>query len=143
MAYGLHSRLEKWNYYFNNSLLTGVTAVNKDLDFTKAHHFVLSHDKNISELVHFKIETYYQKLFSVTVITDSSFSFINLQNDLFFGEKLQNTGEGRNYGVDITLEKYISKGYYYLFMASLFNSEFKGTMFGAIPGLTGIMCSMF
>ncbi len=126
VAYGLHSRLEKLNYYFNNSLLTGETAVNKDLDFTKAHHFVLSYDKNITELIHFKIETYYQKLFSVPVIADSSFSFINLQNNLFFREKLQNTGEGRNYGVDITLEKYISKGYYYLFTASLFNSEFKG-----------------
>jgi len=126
LAYGLHSRLEKLNYYFNNSLSTGETAVNKDLDFTKAHHLVLSYDQNITELIHFKVEPYFQQLFSVPVIADSSFSFINLQNDLFFGEKLQNTGEGRNYGLDLTLEKYISKGYYYLFTASLFNSEFKG-----------------
>lgn len=126
LAYGLHSRLEKLNYYFNNSLSTGETAVNKDLDFTKAHHFVLSYDRNITDLVHFKVEPYFQKLYNVPVIADSSFSFINLQNDLFFGEKLQNTGEGRNYGIDITLEKYISKGYYYLFTASLYNSEYKG-----------------
>lgn len=45
---------------------------------------------------------------------------------MFFAEKLQNTGEGKNYGLDITLEKYISKGYYYLFTASVFNSEYKG-----------------
>ena len=126
LAYGLHSRLEKLNYYFNNSLSTGEKAVNKDLDFTKAHHLVLSYDQNISDLIHFKIEPYYQQLFSVPVIKDSSFSFINLQNDLFFGETLQNTGEGRNYGLDLTFEKYISKGYYYLFTTSLFNSEFKG-----------------
>lgn len=126
LAYGLHSRLEKLNYYFNNSLLTGETAVNKDLDFTKAHHLVCSYDRNISDVVHFKIESYFQKLFSVPVIADSSFSFINLQNDLFFGEQLQNTGAGRNYGIDLTIEKYISKGYYYLFTASLFKSEYKG-----------------
>lgn len=126
LAYGLHSRLESLNYYFNNSLSTGATAVNKNLDFTKAHHFVMSYDLNVSELIHFKIEAFYQQLFSVPVIADSSYSFLNLQNDLFFAEKLQNKGEGRNYGVDITFEKYISKGYYYLFTASVFNSEYKG-----------------
>ncbi len=126
LAYGLHSRLESLNYYFNNSLSAGETAVNKNLDFTKAHHFVLSYDLNVTELIHFKIEPYYQQLFSVPVIADSSYSFLNLQNDIFFADRLQNTGEGRNYGVDITFEKYISKGYYYLLTASLFNSEYKG-----------------
>ncbi|MEO8087884.1 MAG: TonB-dependent receptor, partial [Bacteroidota bacterium] len=125
-AYGLHSRLESLNYYFNNSLTTGETAVNKNLNFTKAHHLVLSYDWNVTELIHFKIEPYYQQLFSVPVIADSSYSFLNLQNDIFFADKLENTGEGRNYGVDITFEKYISKGYYYLFTASVFNSEYKG-----------------
>jgi len=126
LAYGLHSRLESLNYYFNNSLSTGETSVNKNLDFTKAHHLVLSYDRNVTELIHIKIEPYYQQLYSVPVIADSTFSFLNLQNDLFFAEKLQSTGEGRNYGVDFTLEKYISKGYYYLFTASVFNSEYKG-----------------
>jgi len=126
LAYGLHSRLESLNYYFNNSLSTGERSVNKNLDFTKAHHLVLSYDRNVTELIHIKIEPYYQQLYSVPVIADSTFSFLNLQNDLFFAEKLQSTGEGRNYGVDFTLEKYISKGYYYLFTASVFNSEYKG-----------------
>jgi len=125
-AYGLHSRLEKLNYYFNNSQITGEKAVNKNLDFTKAHHFVLSYDWRVTELIHFKAEPYFQQLFSVPVIANSSFSFINLQNDWFFSEKLQNTGDGRNYGLDITFEKYISKGYYYLFSGSVFNSEYKG-----------------
>ncbi len=126
VAYGLHSRLEKLNYYFNNSLSSGETAVNKDLDFSKAHHVVMSYDWNISDLVHFRVEPYFQSLFSIPVIQDSSFSFINLQNDLFFGEKLENTGKGRIYGIDFSLDKYMSKGYYYLVTASLFNSEYKG-----------------
>ena len=126
LAYGLHSRLERLNYYFNNSLTTGQTAVNKNLDFTKAHHFVLSYDWNISDLVHLRIEPYYQELFSVPVVANSSFSFINLQNDWFFADKLENTGKGKNYGIDITIEKYISKGYYYLLTGSLFRSTYKG-----------------
>ncbi|WP_019991340.1 TonB-dependent receptor [Rudanella lutea] len=126
LAYGLHSRLEKLNYYFNNSLTTGERAVNRNLDFSKAHHLVLSYDWNVSDRIHLRIEPYYQRLFSVPVIRDSSFSFINLQSDLFFGKKLQNTGVGRNYGIDLTLEKYVSNGYYYLLSGSLFNAEYKG-----------------
>lgn len=125
VAYGLHSRLEQLNYYFNNSLKTGETAVNKNLDFTKSHHFVLSYDWNISDLVHLKIEPYYQQLFSVPVVANSSTSFLNITSDWFFAEKLQNTGIGRNYGIDITIEKYMSKGYYYLLSGSLFESKYK------------------
>ncbi len=126
LAYGLHSRLENLNFYYNNSQTSGEKAVNKNLDFTKAHHLVLSYDWNISPLIHVKAEPYYQQLFSVPVVRNSSTSFINLQSDWFFAEKLENTGEGRNYGIDFTLEKYISKGYYYLFTASVFDAKYKG-----------------
>lgn len=126
LAYGLHSRLENLNFYYNNSQTSGEKAVNKTLDFTKAHHVVLSYDWNISPLIHVKVEPYYQQLFSVPVVRNSSTSFINLQSDWFFAEKLENTGEGRNYGIDFTLEKYISKGYYYLFTASVFDAKYKG-----------------
>ena len=126
LACGEHSRLEQLNFYFNNSLSTGEKAVNKNLDFTKALHVVLSYDWNVSDLVHLKIEPYYQQLFSVPVIANSSFSVLNLQTDWFFADKLENTGKGKNYGIDLTLEKYISNGYYYLFTASGFKSEYKG-----------------
>jgi CarboxypepD_reg-like domain len=126
LAYGLHSRLENLNYYFNNSLKTNETAVNKTLDFTKSHHVVLSYDWNVSDLIRFKVEPYYQHLFSVPVMANSSFSFLNLQSDWFFAEKLQNTGKGKNYGIDLTLEKYMSKGYYYLLTGSWLQSTYKG-----------------
>jgi len=126
LAYGLHSRLENLNFYYNNSQTSGEKAVNKNLDFTKAHHVVLSYDWNVSPLIHVRIEPYYQQLFSVPVVRNSSTSFINLQSDWFFAEKLENTGEGRNYGIDLTLEKYISKGYYYLLTASVFDASYKG-----------------
>lgn len=126
LAYGLHSRLEQLNFYFNNNLVTNEKAINKNLDFTKSHHFVLSYDWSISDLVHFKMEPYYQQLFSVPVVANSSFSVLNLQTDWFFADKLENTGEGRNYGIDLTLEKYISKGYYFMVTGSVFKSEYAG-----------------
>jgi hypothetical protein len=126
VAYGLHSRLEKLNYYFNNDLTTGEKAVNKNLDFSKAHHLALSYDWNISDLVHLKIEPYFQSLYDIPVVKDSSFSFINLQSDMFFSHKLENTGEGRNYGLDLMLEKYVSNGFYYLLSGSVFSAEYRG-----------------
>jgi hypothetical protein len=126
LAYGLHSRLERLNYYFSKSPRTGDELINKDMDFSKSHHFVLSYSLNISENMLLKIEPYYQQLFDVPVVADSSFSFINLHDQWFFNEKLENTGKGRNYGIDITLEKYMSQGYYFLLTASIFNSEYQG-----------------
>ncbi len=124
-GYGLHSRLERLNYFFTKDELSGEYN-NKEMDFTKAHHFVLSYGVKLSENLSLKIEPYYQYLFNVPVIANSSFSFINLQNDWFINDKFENTGNGRNYGIDFTLEKYLTKGYYFMLTASFFNSEYKG-----------------
>lgn len=112
------------NYYFIKDNLN--QYINKELGFTKAHHLVLGYDISTSEFTHLKIEAYYQHLFDVPVIAGSSFSLINQQNDWFFDGKLQNSGKGRNYGLDITFEKYLSKGYYYMATVSLFNSQYQG-----------------
>ena len=123
-GYGLHSRLERLNYYFIKN--TQNELINKDLDFTKSHHLVLGYDVSTSEFTHLKIETYYQHLYSVPVIADSAFSMINQLNDWYFSNKLVNTGKGRNYGVDVTFEKYLSQGYYYIATTSVFNSQYAG-----------------
>jgi hypothetical protein len=124
-AYGLHSRLERINNYFVKNQTTG-EAINKNLDFAKSHHFVLGYDIGISDYLHLKIETYYQRLFNVPVIADSSFSMINQQNDWFFNERLQNTGHGENYGLDLSFEKYLSHGYYFMLTGSVFSSRYQG-----------------
>lgn len=126
LAYGLHSRIESLNIYFNNSLISGEKALNKNLDFTKSHHLVFSYDWSISDLLHLKIEPYFQFLYEVPVIDNSSFSAINIQSDWFFAEKMVNKGKGRNYGLDLTFEKYMSNGFYFMSTASIFNAKYKG-----------------
>jgi hypothetical protein len=71
LAYGLHSRHEKLDYYFVTTPATGDRLVNKNLDLAKAHHIVLSYDWSASENVHLKIEPYYQVLNHIPVIKDS------------------------------------------------------------------------
>jgi outer membrane receptor protein involved in Fe transport len=48
----------------------------------------------------------------------------------FFGipqeDSLINKGTGRNYGAELTVEKFLGNGYYFLFTASVFDSKYKG-----------------
>lgn len=124
LGYGMHSRLEMLNYYFTKK---NGEHINKDLDFTRAHHISLAYDLNIGENHHLKIEPYFQYLYDAPIIPDSTYCFINLQggDDLFLSDKLVNKGKGMNYGVDITFEKYMTDGFYYMVTASLFNSRYK------------------
>lgn len=125
-GYGLHSRIESLNMYYNNSITTGEKAVNKHLDFIKAQHFVSSYDWNVSDIIHLKTEIYYQYLYNVPVVNGTSLSSVNFQSDWFFAEKMVNAGKGKNYGVELTFEKYMSKGFYYLLTTSVFESKYKG-----------------
>lgn len=125
LAYGLHSRMEKMDVYFTNSKSSGNESVNKDLDFTKAHHLMLTFGYKISDNLFFRLEPYAQFLYDIPVIADSSYSVLN-RRDFYVEEALINKGRGRNIGVDITLEKYLSKGLYYLITASVFDSKYKG-----------------
>ncbi len=126
IACGEHSRLENINFYLNNSLVTGEKAVNKELDFTRALHLVFAYDWNINKNLHLRIEPYFQDLRDVPVIENTSFSMINMLTDWFFAEKLVNKGKGRNYGVDLTLQKHITNGFYFLITGSIFESEYTG-----------------
>jgi hypothetical protein len=87
---------------------------------------VLSYGVGIAKNVHLKVEPYYQHLFSVPVVAGSSYSFINMQQDWFFAERLTNSGLGRNYGIDLTLERYLANGYYAMFTGTVFASQYRG-----------------
>jgi hypothetical protein len=124
LAYGLHSRLERLNYYFSTD--ASGAQPNRDLGFSKAHHLVGSYAWQVSDRFQVKAEAYWQGLFAVPVIADSSFSFINLQNDWFFNQALANAGNGRNIGLDISLEQGLQRGFYWMLTASVFDARYQG-----------------
>lgn len=127
LAYGKHSRLEPQSLYFSR-IMEGnkVTYPNKTLSLPKAHHFVLAYDVNLNPNVRLKVEPYFQYLNDIPVSPDSSYSTINMEADWFFTEKLVNHGTGTNLGIDLTLERFLKDGFYYLFTASLFESKYVG-----------------
>ena len=124
-AYGMHSRLEMLNYYFTKD--ENSRMINKDLDFTKAHHVSLGYDLSPGENLHLRIEPYFQWLYDVPVIPGSTFAMLNLQGneDWFISDQLINAGNAINYGIDITFEKYMSRGFYYMATASLYDSKYR------------------
>jgi hypothetical protein len=127
ISYGLHSQLEMLNFYLvQQQTSSGIVEPNKKLDFSKAHHIVISYEIKLTEYNRLKIEPYFQKLFNIPVIPDSYYSLLNLENGIYFNDSLVNKGTGRNIGVDITFERFLNKGYYYLVTASLFDSKYRG-----------------
>lgn len=124
-SYGMYSRREKLDYYFVEKEVDGKTASNKFLDFSRSHQIGLSYDIKISPLLHLKVEPYFQYLFDIPVEKGSTFSVINHQ--AFYLERLLvNEGKGTNYGIDLTLEKYMNQGFYYMLTGSIFKSRYKG-----------------
>ncbi len=120
-AYGVHSRLEQLPVYFVSN---DGSRPNKDLEFMKSTHYVLSYQAKISENLHVSIEPYYQYLSDVPVAPDGYVSTLNNNNTLFYDDILLSKGKGCNNGIDITLEKYLSDGYYYMLSGSVFNSKY-------------------
>ena len=104
---------------------------NKDLEFTRSHHFVVGYDVKLGNNWRAKLEAYYQDINNVPVERfASSFSILNIGDDFGFPNdvfNLQNTGTGSNRGVELTIERFFSKGFYSLITTSIFDSKYKGS----------------
>lgn len=131
LSAGMHSKPEHLSTYFFEKVLPGqkATQPNKNLDLTRATHFVLAYDKNLQGGFRIKAEAYYQRLYDVPVEKDneSFFSMLNASSiyDLYTVDSvLVNNGKGNNYGIDLSMEKSFSKNYYFLATGSLFSSTF-------------------
>lgn len=131
-GYGLHSQLQPMNVYFLQSTDSdGNTLYNNlNLDFTKSHHFVLGYNLQPFADWRIKTEVYYQAIYNVPVTSySSSYSMLNtgstFKTDLT--DSLINGGSGTNYGVEFTVEKFFSKGYYGLMTASVYQSTYTGS----------------
>lgn len=128
-GYGLHAQMQPINMYFVQTTKTDGSSyyTNKDLGFTKSNHFVLAYDLKPSNLWRIKSEIYYQKINNAPVNTFSS-SYSGLNSGSTYKtdteDSLTNNGSGRNYGIELTLEKFFSDGYYGLATGSLYAAKY-------------------
>ena len=132
LAFGVHNQMQPLPvYFFAEEVEPGVFEhTNENLDFTQSLHYVLGYDLKAGQDWRVKVETYYQDLQNVPIeSTPGSFSVLNEGNDFVFTERgsLVNEGIGTNYGVELTLEKFFSRGYYGLLTTSLYESTYEGS----------------
>ncbi len=131
LGYGLHSQMLPMELYFrevtdtvNGEIIKSKPA--KDLDFYKSHHLVIGYKHSFKYGISFKAEAYYQKLFSVPVAADTNniYSLSNFGAGFTgsFPAYLTNNGKGNNYGLDLTLEKFLDNGFYFLISSSIYQS---------------------
>ncbi|MFM7668797.1 MAG: carboxypeptidase-like regulatory domain-containing protein [Bacteroidota bacterium] len=128
LGLGLHSRLEPVSIYlsrvYTNS--TDYSQPNSGLNLSKSLHQVVGYELAITPRIRCKSEVYFQYLFQVPVDTNTIIptSMLNANTGLFQNTWV-NDGNGRNYGVELTLERNLFKGLYFMFTSSLFQSQFK------------------
>jgi hypothetical protein len=124
---GLHSKIENSSVYFANTSddISKVESVNKNLELTKSVHFVVGYGRQINKNISLKSEIYYQYLYDIPVSADKTdqFSLINTSGG-YSNSPLVSEGIGKNYGVELTLERSFSKGYYYIVTGSLYESKY-------------------
>lgn len=128
-GYGRHSQSPfLFNLFYRSSFAPeGSPFTNRDLGFSLADHFVLGYENRKIKNWSFKAEAYLQELSNIAVEQrPSSFSMLNFGAD--FGvpavDSLVNNGTGRNYGIELTVERSFSKGFYLLHTLSLFDASY-------------------
>jgi len=126
---GMHSILQPHSSYFVKTELNEGTLVetNNDLGFTKSDQIVLSYNYYPSKNFRIKFETYYQNLHNIPVSENYQW-YAAVNSGAEFGgvslDSLINDGTGKNYGLELTIEKFFSKNYYFLITTSLYESKY-------------------
>lgn len=134
LACGMHSQTAPLFLYQSQFLDEGSTRYreqNRSLDFTRSLHLVAGFHRKITDNWYFKSEVYYQYQYDVPVSIShdtlaSIYSILNFGADYGFYafDSTVNKGTGKNYGVELSLEKTFANGFYFLGNLSLFRSFF-------------------
>jgi hypothetical protein len=133
LAVGKHSQMLPLAAYFyakkdtiNNEIIT--SRPNENMAFINSWHSVLSYTFLTNSQIKFVTELYYQRLNKVPISVDdaginSNYWMLNDQSSFAFFET-RSEGTGRNYGVDVVIEKFFSNKMYFLLTGSMFESRY-------------------
>ncbi|MDR7212335.1 TonB-dependent receptor [Flavobacterium piscis] len=131
-GYGLHHQSVPVPILFLSENLNGNRVqTNKNLDLVQSQHYVLGYDVRLANKWRGKFELYYQQIDKAAVESFPS-SYSSLTEGADFGYSIDKTslisnGKGHNQGIEFTVEKFFSEGFYGLFTTSLFESKYEGS----------------
>lgn len=124
MGYGLHSMAEKLDAYFYRDDMGRL--VNKDLDLSKAHHLHATYIHKFNDNLIMRVNAFYEYGFDTPVGTAGSTYCVTNRLFAYTDEPLVGKGNTRNYGGDITLEHYMSQGFFGQTNFSIYKSQYRG-----------------
>lgn len=131
LATGLHSKMEHLALYsFDGQFTDGFTVNrNSDLELSKSYHNVFGYDFSINPKLRIKLEMYYQYLFDIPIRANNTSTYSSLNSfdiyDALDVDELESAGKGRNIGIDLTVERSLNNGFYFLLTGSVYDSKYK------------------
>lgn len=126
-GFGLHSRNENLPVYFVEHVLpdSSIHRPNLGLKMTRSTHYIMGYEKMFGSDLQLKSEVYYQSIHNLPVPTNPDKYWAPIYGGVNRGDTLANIGKGRNYGLELTLQKFFTRSYYFLISSSLFDSKYK------------------
>lgn len=139
LGIGVHSRLEALPTYLSSrgyiATSSGDTTVvqsNKNLPIPKSAHFIVGYEYRPSDSWRINSEAYYQyhdQAFVSTISSSSAPSYESTYSTLNevganLTSALQSTGTGKSYGMELTIEKFLTNGFYLLNTTSLYRATY-------------------
>jgi hypothetical protein len=126
--YSQHLPLQAYQYTQVDSLPDGsvdISYPNQDLKMMFSNHFILSHTYATDNMLKIQTEVYYQDIHNIPISPDPNdlYCFMNTNSE-FPVFDVVSEGRGRNYGIDLAIEKYTSKSFYFLVTGSLFSAQY-------------------
>lgn len=120
-GYGLNSHVEKLDAYFVEQEGKGV---NRNLKMTRAHHVQMSYLHMFNPHLALRAETFFQYMFDMPIAETGTYALVN-RFDYYVDSKLVSKGHGRNYGIDLSLEQYLHKGFFWMVNGSLYDMKYR------------------
>jgi len=124
LAFDQTSQLQPLHISYVTVLGTDGTGTypNRSLGLSRYTHYSAAFSGRLSQYG-YRIEAYYQQLRGIPVSTNAGTTFSALNSlEQFIHDSLANRGSGRNYGVELSLEKPLPGEYYFLFSSALYRS---------------------
>lgn len=125
-GYGLNSQMQKLDVYFTPNTVGSALGDGRNLGLAKNHQMTLSYSHLWGENINLTIEGFYQYGYHIPVSADPTGTFCIINRlDLIPTDPLVAKGNLRNYGIDMTLERYMKYGFYATLNGSLYNMQYR------------------
>lgn len=139
---GIHSRAEPLSTYMAPVQLGDghIAQPNRDLKLGKSAQLVLGYQVRPSGLLRILAETYYQYHYHIPIGplgTGNAFLRYHSQMNETEGivlDSLTSAGTGESYGIELTTERSLSKGFYFMITTSLYRTVYTARDGKARPG---------